>query len=118
VHVVWWRLLFTRGPHGVVQRSLTTFEPTGRPAIERIDRMALADDGLVVGDDFGRLRVLDAVTLEPASRQLPATAGLINWIRLSEDANRLVVVNSDRTARVADLTEGAFIGRRSTSARR
>jgi WD40 repeat protein len=105
-------LLFTNGPNGAVQRSLSTFAPTGRRPIggAGTTRIAVAGDLLAVSTEDGHLEILDIVTLEPVGPALPSTQAIVNDLRLSGDGSRLLAVNHDRTARLFDLQSGTMLG--------
>jgi hypothetical protein len=77
------------------------------PAIPEQQVPVLSD---AVATPDGRLDVLDAGTLEPSGPALPGSDSPTQWLDLTADGHRLLVLDSDRSVRLADLRARQFLG--------
>ncbi len=93
--------------------ALVARRPDGSATGQRLRGVQVAEtsaDLVVVATRDGRLDVLDAGTLEPSGPALPGSDSPTRRLDLTADGRRLLVLDSDRSVRLADLRSRQFLG--------
>lgn len=85
-------------------------EPTGQPPVPDVMEAETNSEVVVVATVDLDLQVLDAETLEPSGRAFPGLNSLTGLVRFADDEQRLLVVNADRSIRLADLPSRSYLG--------